>query len=76
MRELRTSVLGWFAAVGLITLAIVPIRLYVLSANDWLVGVLSTLALVFFVIHFLIAWLWKPKTLKTPSVDAPRSGRL
>lgn len=74
MRELRTQVLIWFAAVGLITLAIVPIRLYVLSANDWLVGALSTLALVFFAIYFLITWLWKPNTVKTPSVDAPHSG--
>ncbi|MDA4124366.1 MAG: hypothetical protein OK438_02780 [Thaumarchaeota archaeon] len=74
MRESRTLVLIWFAVVGLITLAIVPIRLYVLSANDWLVGAPSTLALVFFVIYFLVAWLWKPKTVTTPSVDAPRSG--
>lgn len=63
MRELRTLVLTWFAAVGLITLAIVSIRLYVLSANDWLVGALSTLGLVFFVIYFIIAWLWKPKAV-------------
>ncbi|GEM_PF-3269209 len=68
MRELRTLVLRWFALVGLITLALVPIRLYVLSANDWLVGVLSTLALAFFAIYFLIVWLWKPKTVKTVSV--------
>jgi uncharacterized membrane protein len=69
MRGFRTQVLIWFAAVGLITLAIVPIRLYALSANDWLVGALSTLALVFFVIYFLIAWLWKPRTVRTPSVS-------
>jgi preprotein translocase subunit SecG len=47
-------------------LVIIPIRLYVLSANDWLVGVLSILAFVFFVTYFLIAWLWKPKTVKAP----------
>jgi hypothetical protein len=66
MREPRTLVLTWFAACGLITLALVPIRLYVLSANDWLVGALSTIALAFFAAHFLIAWLWKPKAVKTP----------
>ncbi len=65
MKDLRTLALAWFAAVGLITLAIVPIRLYVLSANDWLVGALSTLALLFFIIYFLIVWLWKPKVVKT-----------
>ncbi|HEX4919113.1 MAG TPA: hypothetical protein VFV92_00045 [Candidatus Bathyarchaeia archaeon] len=52
----------WFAVVGFITLALVPIRLYLMLANDWLVGVLSTLALAFFAIYFLIAWSWRPKT--------------
>jgi len=66
MREPRTLVLAWFAACGLIPLALVPIRLYVLSANDWLVGVLSTMALAFFAAYFLIAWPWKPKAVKTP----------
>jgi hypothetical protein len=66
MREPRTLVLAWFAACGLITLALVPIRLYVLSANDWLVGALSTAALVFFATYFLITWLWKPKAVRTP----------
>ena len=41
-----------------------PIRLYVLSANDWLVGALSTLALMFFIVYFLIAWFWEPKPVK------------
>ena len=67
MRELRTLAIDWFAACGLITLALVPIRLYVLSSNDWLVGVLSTLALAFFVIYFLIAWLLKPQAIKMPT---------
>ena len=64
MRDLRTFVIQWFAAVGLITLALVPIRLYVLSANDWLLGALSTLALAFFAAYFLIAKFWKPKAIK------------
>ncbi len=59
--------MAWFAAVGLITLAIIPIRLYVLSANDWLVGVLSILAFAFFAIYFLIARLWKPKVVGASS---------
>ena len=67
MRELRTFVLTWFAAVGLITLALVPIRLYLLSANDWLVGALSTLALGFFAVYFFIALFWKPRAVKTPT---------
>ena len=66
LREPRSVVLAWFAAAGFIILAIIPIRLYVLSANDWFVGVLSILAFVFFVTYFLIAWLWKPKTVKAP----------
>jgi hypothetical protein len=64
LRELRSFLLTWFSAVGPVTLAIVPIRLYALSANDWLVGALSTLALMFFIIYFLIAWLWKPRAVK------------
>jgi hypothetical protein len=67
LKELRRFALTWFAVVGLVTLAIVPIRLYLLSANDWLVGALSLLALVFFAIYFLIAWLWKPKSVMTTS---------
>ena len=74
MTELRRLVLYWFAAAALITLAIIPIRLYVLSANDWLVGVLSILGLVFIVTYFVIAWLWKPKAARGPPVDTPRSG--
>ena len=66
MRDLRWKVETWFAGTGLITLALVPIRLYVLSANDWLVGALSTLALAFFALHFLIACLLKPKSVKMP----------
>jgi len=65
LRDLRRFVLTWFAAVGIITLAVVPIRLYLLSVSDWLVGALATLALVFFVIYFLLAWLWKPKSVMT-----------
>jgi len=68
LKETRSLALAWFAAAGLVTLAIIPIRLYVLSANDWLVGALSILALVFFVIYFLIALLWKPNVVGvTPS---------
>ena len=66
MKELRTFVLVWFASVGIITLAIVPIRLYVLSADDWLIGVLSTLALIFFVMYFLISSVWKPNAVQNP----------
>lgn len=64
MKELRTFVIQWFAAIGLITLALVPIRLYFLSANNWLLGALSTLALAFFATYFLIARFWKPKAIK------------
>ncbi|HZW84939.1 MAG TPA: hypothetical protein VFE91_03425 [Nitrososphaerales archaeon] len=53
--------MNWFAAVGIITLALVPIRLYLLSANDWLVGALATLALLFFIMYFLVVWFWKPE---------------
>lgn len=64
MRETRTLILVWLAACGLITLAIVPIRLYGLSANDWLVGALATLGLAFFVAYFVVGWLWRPRTVK------------
>lgn len=63
MREPRAFVLTWFAVVGLITLAVVPVRLYVLSQNDWLVGTLTTIGFLFMLSYFLIAWLWKPKTV-------------
>ncbi|HMD79639.1 MAG TPA: hypothetical protein VKF39_06635 [Nitrososphaerales archaeon] len=66
MREPRTFVLTWFAVVGLITLAVVPVRLYILSQNDWLVGALTTIGFLFMVAYFLIAWLWKPKTAGAP----------
>jgi hypothetical protein len=66
LRDLRRFVLTWFAAVGIITLAVVPIRLYILSVSDWLVGALASLALLFFIIYFLLAWLWNPKRIATP----------
>ncbi len=65
MRDVRNFALNWLAIVSVITLAIVPIRLYLLSANDWLIGVVSTLGLVFVVAYFLIAWLWKADVPKT-----------
>jgi hypothetical protein len=75
LREPRRFVLAWFAACGLVTLAIVPIRLYVLSADDWLTGVLTTLGLAFIVAYFLIARFWKPETVVAPSfAAAPGSG--
>ncbi len=67
MRDPRAAVLAWFGAVGIVTLALVPIRLYVLSVDDWLVGALSTLALAFFVAYFLIGRFWKPKPVNAPS---------
>lgn len=65
MRDTRRSVLIWLAAVSIITLAVVPIRFYLVSGNDWLVGVVSILGLIFVVAYFLVAWLWKPKTVMT-----------
>ena len=61
MKDARRLLLTWLGAVGIITLAIIPVRLYLLSVDDWLIGALSMLALAFFVAYFLIAWFWKPE---------------
>ncbi len=55
----------------MITLGLVPIRLYLLSANDWLTGVLTTLGLAFMMTYFLIGWLWKSVRIQDP----PQSDR-
>ncbi|MDG6988830.1 MAG: hypothetical protein JRN21_05825 [Nitrososphaerota archaeon] len=63
MRDARKFVLDWLAAVSIITLAIVPVRFYLFSGNDWLVGAVSVLALAFVVAYFLVARLWKPSVV-------------
>lgn len=65
MRDARRFVLIWLAAAGIITLAVVPIRFYLVSGNDWLVGAVSILGFVLVVAYFLVAWLWKPIAAKT-----------
>jgi hypothetical protein len=65
--DFRKFAMNWFAAVGIITLALVPIRLYLLSANDWLMGALATLLLLFFITYFFIVWFWKPKGVMSAS---------
>jgi hypothetical protein len=60
MTELRRLVLGWFGISAIICWALIPIRVYVLSANDWLLGVLSILGLVFIGVYFALTWMWRP----------------
>jgi hypothetical protein len=56
MEKTRKAVLAWFAIVAIICWAIIPIRVYILHANDWLVGLLSILGLVFIGAYFILNW--------------------
>lgn len=63
MREkVRKKVLAWFAIVAIICWALIPVRVYVLHANDWLVGLLSILGLVFIGVYFILNWKFKSGT--------------
>jgi len=61
MKESRKFVLSWLSIVAVICIALIPIRVYILNANDWLVGLLSILGLVFLGAYFLLNWKWTPK---------------
>jgi hypothetical protein len=57
MREnKRKTVLDWFGIVAIICWVLIPIRVYILHSNDWLVGLLSILGLVFIGVYFVLNW--------------------
>ncbi len=57
MREKgKMKVLAWFAIVAIICWVLIPVRVYILHANDWLVGLLSILGLVFIGAYFILNW--------------------
>jgi apolipoprotein N-acyltransferase len=60
-RDPTKFVLNWLAIVAIICWVLIPIRVYILHANDWLVGLLSILGLVFIGAYFILNWQWKPK---------------
>lgn len=63
MREKgKRKVLAWFAIVATICWVLIPVRVYILHANDWLVGLLSILGLVFIGVYFLLNWKFKSET--------------
>ena len=57
MREnKRKTVLDWFSIAAIICWVLIPIRVYILHSNDWLVGLLSILGLVFIGVYFVLNW--------------------
>ena len=66
MTDSRKSVRRWLGVVGLICLALIPIRVFALNANDWLVYLLLALGVVFIGAFLVLRMTWKPR-------DAARS---
>ena len=58
----RNKVLAWFAVVAVICWLLIPIRVFILHANDWLVGLLSILGLVFIGVYFFLNWKFKSES--------------
>jgi hypothetical protein len=61
LTDLRRFVLWWLGVVGIICIALIPIRVYALNANDWLVYLLLGLGVVFLGAFFALRKTWKPK---------------
>jgi len=59
LKDSRRAIRTWFGVVGLICWLLIPIRVYVLSANDWLVWLLLALGIVFISIFAFITIVWK-----------------
>ncbi len=61
LRDLRRSVMLWFGIVGVVCFALIPLRVYILNANDWLVYLLTALGVVFVGGFFVIWYLRNPR---------------
>ena len=76
MREnKRKTVLDWFGIVAIICWVLIPVRVFILHANDWLVGLLSILGLVFIGVYFVLNRKWKAEIAKQEghSSSVPRN---
>ena len=60
-RDPKKFVLNWLAIVAIICWVLIPIRVYILHVNDWLVGLLSILGLAFIGAYFTLNWRWKKR---------------
>ncbi len=61
-------VLRWLGIVGVICLALIPIRLYILSAPfDWVEDLLLVLGIVFIAAYFALLMTRKPRTATSAS---------
>ena len=58
------AILAWLGIVAIICWVLIPIRVYILHANDWLVGLLSILGLVFIGTYFIINWKFNSETAR------------
>ena len=56
------AILAWLGIVAIICWVLIPIRVYILHANDWRVGLLSILGLVFIGTYFIINWKFNSET--------------
>jgi predicted membrane channel-forming protein YqfA (hemolysin III family) len=63
LTNMRRVVLGWFGISALVCLALIPIRLYLLSADDWLAYMLLVLGFAFLGAFLVLIRAWKPREL-------------
>jgi hypothetical protein len=71
LRDPRRFLMQWLAIVGVICLALIPIRVYALNANDWLVYLLLALGVVFLVAFVAVWKVWKPRALAVKPTPSP-----